>query len=195
MSLTKEAILEAAYETIRRHGPSKATVVDVAAALGVSHGSIYRFFPTKAALREAVVGAWLNRTVVALEATPLVGSAPERLRAWFDTFQAIKRAQRAQSPELFEAFRVLSSEEPTIIAAYKGQLTAQIAEILASGVSTGEFTPLDPGTTARALLTATLRFHHPKFARDWDDPGLAADFETLWSLLIRSIRSERNSPL
>ena len=40
-----------------RRRPAKATVVDVARALGVSHGSVYRHFPTKAALREAVTGA------------------------------------------------------------------------------------------------------------------------------------------
>ena len=35
----------AAEEVLRRYGPPKATVVDVARALGVSHGSVYRHFP------------------------------------------------------------------------------------------------------------------------------------------------------
>ncbi|MFC7510822.1 TetR/AcrR family transcriptional regulator [Streptomyces thermocarboxydus] len=60
-TLTAERILEAT-EVLRRHGPAKATVVDVARALGVSHGSVYRHFRTKAALREAVTKRWLDRT-------------------------------------------------------------------------------------------------------------------------------------
>ena len=43
--LTPERILDAAEEVLRRFGPTKTTVVDVARALGVSHGSVYRHFP------------------------------------------------------------------------------------------------------------------------------------------------------
>ncbi len=66
-TLTAERILEATEEVLRRHGPAKATVVDVARALGVSHGSVYRHFRTKAALREAVTKRWLDRTSEALD--------------------------------------------------------------------------------------------------------------------------------
>ena len=52
--LTSERILETAEDVLRRSGPAKATVVDVARALEVSHGSVYRHFPSKAALRDAV---------------------------------------------------------------------------------------------------------------------------------------------
>ena len=65
--LTPERILEATEDVLRRYGPAKATVVDVARALGVSHGSVYRHFRTKSALREAVTARWLTRTEVALD--------------------------------------------------------------------------------------------------------------------------------
>ena len=61
-TLTAERILDATEEVLRRYGPAKATVVDVARALGVSHGSVYRHFRTKAALRDAVTERWLDRT-------------------------------------------------------------------------------------------------------------------------------------
>jgi len=38
--LTAEAILDAAEEALRRFGPAKTSVVDVARALDVSHGSV-----------------------------------------------------------------------------------------------------------------------------------------------------------
>lgn len=191
MSLSKEKILAAARDVVRRHGPSKATVVDVALALGVSHGSIYRFFPTKSALREAVVADWLGEILVSLPLPGSSGSSLDQLRRWFEAFWTVKRTQLEQSPELFEAFRVLSSEEPQAIAAYKAQLVAQIAGFLNQGLATGEFRPFEAEATARAFLNATLRFHHPSFARDWDTPATRADFDTLWDLLSRSISAER----
>lgn len=71
--LTPERILETTEDVLRRFGPTKATVVDVARALGVSHGSVYRHFPSKAALREAVTDRWLAKSVVMLEE---IASAP-----------------------------------------------------------------------------------------------------------------------
>src|SRR6185312_9294558 len=67
-ALTPERILEAAEEVLRRFGPEKATVVDVARALGVTHGSVYRHFASKAALRDAVVRRWLETMMPPLEA-------------------------------------------------------------------------------------------------------------------------------
>ena len=59
--LTPERILEVTEDVLRRFGLAKATVVDVARALDVSHGSVYRHFPSKASLREAVAKRWLDR--------------------------------------------------------------------------------------------------------------------------------------
>jgi AcrR family transcriptional regulator len=58
--LTAERILEASEDVLRRYGPAKANVIDVARELGVSHGSVYRHFPSKAALRDAVAERWLH---------------------------------------------------------------------------------------------------------------------------------------
>ncbi len=52
-ALTPDRILDAAEDVLRRYGPAKATVVDVARALGVSHGSVYRHFPSKAEIRQS----------------------------------------------------------------------------------------------------------------------------------------------
>ena len=76
----------AAEDVLRRYGPSKATVVDVARALGVSHGSVYRHFPSKAALRDAVTECWLARISGPLDAVaqgeePGAAAAPALARS------------------------------------------------------------------------------------------------------------------
>src|SRR5262249_58890119 len=66
-ALTPDRILDAAEEVLRRYGPQKTTVVDVARALDVSHGTIYRHYPSKQALRDAVTRRWLHRVTVPLQ--------------------------------------------------------------------------------------------------------------------------------
>jgi AcrR family transcriptional regulator len=87
--LTREKILEAAEDVLRRFGPSKTTVVDVARALGVSHGSVYRHFPSKAALRDAVAESWLHRISDPLEEW-CAASRRRSGSAWFDALIAAK---------------------------------------------------------------------------------------------------------
>ena len=64
-----------AAEALHRYGPAKTTVVNVARALNVSHGSIYRHFESKAALRDAVTARWLHRI-----SAPLARSWPTATR-------------------------------------------------------------------------------------------------------------------
>src|ERR1700681_880508 len=98
--LTPERILEAAEEVLRRFGPAKATVVDVARALGVSHGSVYRHFPSKAALRDAVAERWLARVSTPLAAVAASDApAPVRLKHWLDRLIAFKRRKALDDPE------------------------------------------------------------------------------------------------
>ena len=90
--LTPERILEVTEDVLRRFGLAKATVVDVARALDVSHGSVYRHFPSKASLREAVAKRWLDRLNAPLqEIAESTGPAPARLERWLRTLFALKR--------------------------------------------------------------------------------------------------------
>lgn len=187
-ALTPDRILEAAEEVLRRFGPAKATVVDVARALGVSHGSVYRHFPSKAALRDAVTERWLARV-----ATPLAvvaaeeGPAAERLRRWFNLLIAAKRSRALQDPELFATYMELVAEAREVVKAHVDHLVEQIARIIADGVAQGEFAAMDPVAVARAVFDATARFHNPVHAPEWSDPGIDAAFEGVWSLVLSGL--------
>ncbi|MBW8856399.1 MAG: helix-turn-helix transcriptional regulator, partial [Bradyrhizobium sp.] len=63
---TRERILTAAEELLRRHGLAKATVVDVARALEMSHANVYRHFASKTELQDAVAHRWLERIMTPL---------------------------------------------------------------------------------------------------------------------------------
>jgi len=189
-TLTRERILEAAQDVLRRFGPQKATVVDVARALGVSHGSVYRHFPSKTALREAVVRQWLEFTHEPLERTLRTTQddpAPERLRAWLRALVATKRAKAREDPELFATYGGLAAEASAVIAEHLDDLCGQIASILAQGVERAEVTAPDAPVTARAILAATSRFHDPLHAAEWSDPGADEAFEGVLDLVVRGL--------
>ncbi|MFD5117192.1 TetR family transcriptional regulator [Streptomyces sp. NPDC058220] len=190
-TLTAERILEATEEVLRRYGPAKATVVDVARVLGVSHGSVYRHFRTKAALREAVTSRWLRRTEAALEqitdASPEPG--PEKLRDWLLALFDSKRHKAGEDPELFATFSVLIGESSGVVDAHLTELTSQLTRIVEEGVRAGEFTAADPASTAGAVFAATARFHDPAYAPEWRKPTIDSEFTAVSDLLLRGLRA------
>src|SRR3984885_8758042 len=126
--LTRERILAAAEDVIRRFGPEKANVVDVARALGVSHAAVYRHVATKAELRDLVTGRWMEATMPPLRAiAALPGPAPERVRLLFDALIAVKRRRPADDPELFAAYRALAADAKSAVSAHIDELIALAA--------------------------------------------------------------------
>jgi AcrR family transcriptional regulator len=173
---------------LRRFGPEKATVVDVARALGVSHAAVYRHVKTKAELRNLVVQRWVDETMPplrALAARP--GPAPKRLRQLFDTLIGIKRRRAAADPELFTAYRSLSAETQSVAAAHLDELIRLAAAIIRSGIEEGAFRHVDPVAASQAILFATSRFHHPAHAMEWADPKLDVVFDDVWRILMQGL--------
>jgi AcrR family transcriptional regulator len=173
---------------IRRFGPDKANVVDVARALGVSHAAVYRHVPTKAALRDLVVERWAEATMPPLRAIAASPDpAPQRLRRLFDELIATKRRRATEDPELFAAYRTLTADAQSVIAVHVEELVALAGGIIDSGVRDGTFRRVDGMAAGRALLFATSRFHHPAHAAEWSDPAVDAAYEQLWSLLMQGL--------
>ncbi|MFI5660497.1 TetR family transcriptional regulator [Streptomyces sp. NPDC051684] len=187
-TLTPERILAATEDVLRRHGPAKATVVDVARALGVSHGSVYRHFRTKAELRGAVTKRWLDRTTARLaEVVATDEPAATKLRDWLATLFEAKRHKAGDDPELFATYTVLTDEQGGVVDAHIAELTGQLTAILQQGVTTGEFDIPDLPATARAVFEATAHFHDPVYAPEWSRPEAQAAFDALVSLVVRGI--------
>jgi AcrR family transcriptional regulator len=188
--LTAETILDTAEEVLRRFGPAKTTVLDVARALDVSHGSVYRHFPSKVALREAVTRRWLDRVSAPLEqvvAGP--GSADDRLRAWVRLLAATKQGIAREDPELFATFRRVTDEASAVVGAHVAHLAAQLARIVADGVAAGELAAADPQAAGLGVLQATALFHHPAHAEEWaGEQDLGAQLETVLDLVLDGLR-------
>jgi len=191
-ALTPERILEATEDVLRRYGPAKATVVDVARALGVSHGSVYRHFSSKAALREAVTQRWLDQSHTRLAAVAEgTGPAPERLAAWLETLFAAKRHKAGSDPELFATYVALTGEHSGVVNRHITTMLGQLARIVGDGAQRGEFPAsgpaADPETAARTVWDATCRFHDPRYAAEWHAAEALPAFGALRDLVLRGL--------
>jgi AcrR family transcriptional regulator len=190
--LTPERILEVTEDVLRRFGLAKATVVDVARALDVSHGSVYRHFPSKASLRQAVAKRWLDRANAPLQKiAETTGPAPGRLEKWLRTMFEIKYKKVSEDPEMFQTYLTLAREACEVVQAHKDRLVGQVAHILSDGVRQGVFQIADPQVTARAVFDATTRYHHPAHSDDWSDPQTPARIDALLTLLLRGLEAPR----
>lgn len=190
-ALTPERILEATEEVLRRYGPAKATVADVARVLGVSHGSVYRHFRTKAALREAVTSRWLERSVV--ELAKITNStehpAPVKLRFWLTTLFEAKRHKAGDDPELFATYGVLIEENSGVVEKHIHELVEQLREIIEEGVHARQFALAEPAVAAQAVFDATSRFHDPAYAPEWQKPTIDDEFAAVMDLVLRGLSS------
>jgi AcrR family transcriptional regulator len=186
--LTLDRIVSAAEDVIRRFGPARATVVDVARALGVSHAPVYRHVATKAELRDLVVGRWAETIMPPLRAIAAQpGTAPERLRQFFDTLIEVKRRRAAEDPELFAAYRRLAADAQSVVAAHLDELVGLAATVIRSGVEEGAFRAVAPVAAGQAVLFATSRFHHPVHAAEWADPDIDAVYDDVWEMLMNGL--------
>ena len=187
-ALTPEQILVAAEDVLRRYGPAKANVVDVSRALGVSHGSVYRHFPSKAELRDAVTERWLAGISAPLQGVADEdGPASERLERWLDLLVHSKRSKALDDPELFATYVELAAGAREVVMAHVDALVAQLTRIVADGVAQGTFEAAQPQATARAVFDATARFHNPANAATWSDPAIDAAYDGVRALVLRAL--------
>ncbi|MER7668471.1 TetR family transcriptional regulator [Kitasatospora sp. NPDC096128] len=194
-ALTAEQILIAAEEALRRFGPAKATVVDVARELGVSHSSVYRHFASKAALREAVTQRWLNQAHYDLEMVANdTGGAVDRLHRWLTTLFEAKRKKALDDPELFATYLVLAEENSAVVDAHIETLVKQIAQIVHDGMDEKDFRLAHVPSTARAVFDATAPFHNPVFASTWSEPTADERFAAVWKLVLGGLKGKSSKP-
>lgn len=186
--LNKETILHTAETVFRRYGPEKATVIDVARALNISHGTVYRYFSSKAALKEAVTERWLQSI-----SNPLVyivqqsSSATIRLRQWFEKLMEMKRKYVLEDPELFAMYSKLTEEAVEAVNTHVRTLVHQLTQIIQDGINSLEFKSGNAEALANSIFLATVAFHSPIHSKEWSSPTINQKFDGVWNLILSGL--------
>ncbi len=161
-SQTRQLIIDTARAHLRRFGENKVTVVDIARSLGMSHANIYRFFPSKSHILDAVMDEWLAKTEALMEGIaerPLPAS--ERLEAIVLELHRKRRKMLERDAEVYLTFRRLIVSRPEAAAKRQRQVVKVFKKLIAAGIAAREFVPVDCDEAAVALEDATAIFLHP----------------------------------
>ena len=127
--MTNARILDAAVELIDRSGLGDLSMRHLGAALGVEAMSLYRHFPSKGVLLEAVVGRLLAELVL-----PVPGHA-----RWEESFRALARGYRQlllRHPNAIPLLATLQLSNPGALSFTVGAAVADHIAVTGAGSST-----------------------------------------------------------
>jgi AcrR family transcriptional regulator len=128
----RQRLVEAAREAFASGG-EKVTLEAVARAAGVGIGTLYRHFPTREALIEAVYRDHVSRLCAGADEL-LAGRAPDdALRAWMDRFADYLATKR----EMADALRVVIAAGAVTSTQTREQLSTAVQTLLDAGAAAG----------------------------------------------------------
>jgi AcrR family transcriptional regulator len=129
----RDRLLEVARQAFAAEGLS-VSLDEIARRAGVGPGTLYRHFPTKEALFEAVVHERLRRLV---DAARLLGSADDPAAALLTILRQVV-ADAAEKTDLIDALASAGIEVRTTVAATAAEFRGEIGHILARAQDSGE---------------------------------------------------------
>ncbi len=175
----RDGLLKAAKAAFAEVG-AEASLEEIARRAGVGIGTLYRHFPT----RDAVVEAVYRREVQQLaDAAPrlIESMAPaEALRAWMRLFIDYIAAKRVIAP----ALKSLVGGGSTLYADSGARINEAIALLVERARASGD---IRPNAESADLLRALIGFAYVNSAPDWE-----ASARRLIDLLIDGLKPQRD---
>lgn len=174
---TRKLIVRTAERLFRTLGYQKTTVGDIAKELDMSPANVYRFFESKAVLRDAV-GRHLMSEVEDVVATFAVkaGPAGERLRAAVLSMCMMNEARYLSDHKMHEMIAVALDESWGMVVEHIAIIEKLVTAICADGIASGEFKVSDPVLAARCVKSAMISFCHPQLLEECAEiPGPTAE--------------------
>ena len=157
--LNRERILEVAKKAFTRSGPN-ASLDDIAREAGVGAGTLYRHFPTRDALIEAVYRTEVEKLAAAERKFSDAMPPVEALRAWMLLFVDYIATKQIIAPALNTIVGGPSKLFETTGAQIKGAINSLVERAIESGDIRPDLDPLD-------LLRALIGVSNVASGPDW----------------------------
>jgi AcrR family transcriptional regulator len=158
---TRTCIMQVAWDLFRELGP-RTTIADVADKAGMSSANVYRFFPSKQALTEAVCESLLGELLkAARRELDRPGPASARITAMMLALHVMMRDQMTHETRVHEIVQIAMEENWPPIVDYIGKCAAMLGEAIAEGQGSGEFGPGDPLELGWQTCQACIIIHDP----------------------------------
>jgi AcrR family transcriptional regulator len=187
---TRARIMEAAEALFRRLGFGKTTVADIAAELGMSPANVYRFFPSKNAIVQAICQSCLGELEAKVWAVARAREpAAARLERLVLEVLAYHKENLLEEQRVSDLVQFAMQESWDAIMAHKEVHRTAIELILRDGIEAGDFEAVDPRETSMTIQRALAAFCHPLMLEQGLQEGhnLEAEAQSVIRLLLRGI--------
>ncbi|WP_395449379.1 TetR/AcrR family transcriptional regulator [Aminobacter sp. UC22_36] len=162
--LNRERLLEAATQVFSVGGP-QASLEAVARQAGVGIGTLYRHFPTREALFEAVYRHEVDHLGELAEQLARDSNTVEALRKWLHANVRLVATKKG----MVEAFQLVAYGSSELKAYSFERLTNAIGLLLDRGVAAGE---LRSDITPEDLLRTLVGIFYSQGTADWQPTAL-----------------------
>jgi AcrR family transcriptional regulator len=190
----RETILRAAAERILHYGYGKTTMSEIAGDCSMSAGNIYRFYPSKIDIAEAMTRKFADESNEAFRqiVRDTARSSTGKLYDFFNfrlerTFRLFER-----NPKLMELAEIMARERPEYLAEEYAQERRFVEQILEAGETAGDIVLQDGVTiTADLVQCATMKFRFPQL---WTTEKLSAlqfELDGILRLLFTGLAARR----
>lgn len=185
---TRARIMETAEALFRRLGYAKTAVADIAGELGMSPANVYRFFPSKNAIVEAICRRCLGELdAKAWAVARSSGSAAARMERLILEILAYHKENLLTEKRVHDIVLVAIEDSWEAIQAHKETIGSVAELILREGIEAKEFEPVDVHETARVMLRALVAFMHPVLIAQCGDEDLETQARATVRFLLRAI--------
>ena len=163
------AILDAASEIFLEKGYGAATMTEIAARSKTAIGSLYRFFPSKESLAEALMEGYVARLLEALDriVEQAEGLTPRQLAEALVAYRLVLKAQRKVAFTLLESSSGVGEKRERLRLAIQPRLIAILRKALPKL------------TEARVETMAPVVLHMLKAVSEADAESVPADIADL----------------
>jgi AcrR family transcriptional regulator len=187
---TRARIMDTAEALFRRLGYAKTAVADIAGELKMSPANVYRFFPSKNAIIEAIcqrcLGELEDRAWAVARSR---GSAAERLERLVLEILAYHKENNLTDQRVNDIVLAAIELSWGAIRAHKEHMRMVFEAVLREGIERGEFERVDPRETSRLMMISLVNFCHPVLVAQYlqDQGDLEADARATIRFLLRAI--------
>jgi TetR/AcrR family transcriptional repressor of the ameABC operon len=160
---TRDDILAAAEDMLRRKGLGDFSIADLAGELGMSPANVFKHFRSKSALADAICDRHVIRMIGRFKAFDEPGHATERLANAVRKLMEAHLADIRENPFLFEMLVVMSEADLPSGRHYKQLIDDLFADLVRDGVASGAYTCDPDSEIARQVGSAFASVLHPVF--------------------------------
>lgn len=188
------AILQAAAERILHYGYNKTTMSEIASDCGMSAGNIYRFYPSKIDIAEAMTRKFDAETSAGYaDILRDSGRSPSRKLRDFFAFRLERTFKTFEKhPKLMELADIMARERPEFPAEEHAQERIEIEKILDEGQRSGDFALAEGLTiTADLVQCAMMKFRIPQLWTTEQLDALQEEMDGLLRLIFTGLSARR----